>query len=516
MCFYSKPGAFPCQAAIVSPNETLAKLTKFCKKFKFLSVINNIGKLGVLKKEKVPIIKNMMLPILAAVVVLAIVVLVFVTIMGRTRDGSAGGGKKSKGRDAAIRDANKRLAQNPKDPQALSTMADVYFQDEDWTQAMKTYETLLELCASGLGHGADEFTANLRYALSAQKLNLTDQAYKGFSAARALRQDNFEVNYNLGYQEFLRKNYEKAIQLLNHARALEPDNPAVLRYLGHSFFRLKKPKEAMNYIRKAIDIAPDDKESLCTLAECYYEANQTDQALRIYNHLRADPVMGPNACLYSGIIKYDARHYEEAIQDFEIGLKHQSIKPDILVDLRYRLATAYIKKNDISRALPLLKLINLENPSYKDVNTLLGKYQELNVNKNLQIFLMAPSADFVALCRRIVMGYFPKAKIKITNISVNKSEWADLLAEVDTPKWSDLIMFRFIRTQGAIGELIVRDFHSHLKEVKAGKGICITVGSFTEEAKRYTEARLIDLIEKERLTAMLNAVDTKPQAAVKK
>ncbi|MCL2599615.1 MAG: restriction endonuclease, partial [Treponema sp.] len=127
-------------------------------------------------------------------------------------------------------------------------------------------------------------------------------------------------------------------------------------------------------------------------------------------------------------------------------------------------------------------------------------------------FLMAASADFVALCRKIVMTYFAKAKVKVTNIAVHKNEWADILAEVDTPKWSDVIMFRFIRTQGSIGELIVRDFHSHLKEVKAGKGICITVGSFTDEAKRYTEARLIDLIEKERLTVLLNNVDTKAAA----
>jgi restriction endonuclease Mrr len=272
----------------------------------------------------------------------------------------------------------------------------------------------------------------------------------------------------------------------------------------------------MNFIRKAIDLAPDDKESLYTLAECYYEANQTEQAQRIFSHLRADPAMGPNACLISGMINTEARQYEAAIQDFEIGLRHQNIKPDVLVELRYRLATAYLKKNEIGSALPLLKQIQLENSNYKDVNVLISKYQELNANKNLQIFLMAPSADFVALCRKIVMGYFRRAKIKITNISVNKSEWADILAEVDTPKWSDLIMFRFIRTQGSIGELIVRDFHSHLKEVKAGKGICVTVGTYTEEAKRYTEARLIDLIEKDKLSAMLNAVDARSQTVTKK
>jgi restriction endonuclease Mrr len=125
---------------------------------------------------------------------------------------------------------------------------------------------------------------------------------------------------------------------------------------------------------------------------------------------------------------------------------------------------------------------------------------------------MGSSADFVALCRKIVMTYYGKAKVKITNITVNKSDWADILAEVDTIKWSDLIMFRFIRTQGSIGEFIVRDFHQHLKEVKAGKGICITVGNFTEEAKRYTEARLIDLIEKEKLQAILNTVDARAAA----
>jgi restriction endonuclease Mrr len=76
-------------------------------------------------------------------------------------------------------------------------------------------------------------------------------------------------------------------------------------------------------------------------------------------------------------------------------------------------------------------------------------------------------------------------------------------------------MFRFIRSQGSVGELIVRDFHSHIKEVKAGKGICISVGVFTEEARRYTEARLIDLIEKERLTAILNTVDAKVAQAQK-
>jgi len=40
----------------------------------------------------------------------------------------------------------------------------------------------------------------------------------------------------------------------------------------------------------------------------------------------------------------------------------------------------------------------------------------------------------------------------------------------------------------------------------------MTVGVFSEEAKRYTEARLIDLIEKDRLAAIMNTVDAKAAA----
>ncbi|MDR1047989.1 MAG: tetratricopeptide repeat protein [Treponema sp.] len=452
-----------------------------------------------------------MIPVIMAFLALVVVAVIFMLIMGRGR-GGGGGSKRGRGKDAVIKDATKRLAQNPRDPEALSDLGDVYFQEESWAEAMKAYDILMELPPGT--PGVNEFEASLRYALSAMKLNLTDAAYKGFNTARSLKQDNFEVNYNLGLLEFQKKNYEKAIHLLSSAKNLDPDSAPALRYLGHAYFRVKKPREAMAFIRKAIELAPDDKESLYTLGECYYEANQTEQALRIFDHLRADPVMGPEACLLSGTIRAGNHQYEGAIQDFEIGLKHQSIKPDILVDLRYRLATAYLKQNDIGKALVLLNLIQNDNPDYKDVSSLIGKYRELNASQNLQIYTMAPQADFVALCRKIVMTYFQRAKVKITNISIQKSEWADILAEIDTPKWSDVIMFRFIRAPGGVGELVVRDFHSHLKDVKAGKGICITIGNFTEEAKHYTEARLIDLIEKDRLSAILNAVDAKAAMAV--
>ncbi|MDR0448236.1 MAG: tetratricopeptide repeat protein [Treponema sp.] len=457
-----------------------------------------------------------LIPILIVFLVLGLGAILVVSLMGKSKGGGsggggAGGGKRVKGRDAIIRDANKKLAQNPRDPDALLAIGDIYYQEGTWDLAYRTYETLSEM--TGSHPNMNEFLINLRYGIAGVKMNQPNEAHKALSTAVAINSSDFDANYNLGAIEFQRKNYEKAVFHYQKAKARDPEHAPTLRGLGHSLFKMKKYKEALAFIRKAMDLAPEDKESLYILADCYFEANQVDQAVKIFTHLRADPVQGPNASLSAGTINMNAHQFEKAIEDFEIGLRHENIKPDIMLELKYKLGTAYLRQNEIGKAIALFNDVRAINPAYKDVNTLIGRYQELNANRNLQIYLMSPQSDFIALCRKIVMNYYARAKVKITNISVNKNDWADVLAEIDTPKWSDIVMFRFVRSQGSVGELIVRDFHSHIKEVKAGKGICITPGGFSEEAIRFTEARLIDLIAKEKLTAVLNTLDARAAKA---
>lgn len=447
-------------------------------------------------------------PILVVVIFLAVVLIALLLITGKKNDRPGDKRKKTKmrGRDAVLREATRRLSQNPKDPESLVALGDLYYREEAWDKALKTYEVLIDLCGSN--PDLDEFEINMRYGMAALKLGRTDDAYKGLVIARTLKQSNFEVNFNLGLLEFNKKSYEKAIQLLQQARTQDPEHAPTLRYLGHALFRVKNFKEALVLLRKAIDLSPEDKESLYAVGECYYEVNQAEQAIKIFTHLRADPALGPNASLFAGTIHLNQHQFPKAIMDFEIGLKHENLKVETAVELKYRLSMAYLKQQEIGRALTYLRDIQETYPNYKDVPALIAKYQELNANKNLQIFLMAPTGDFVTLCRKVALTYFPHAKVKITDISVNKNEWADILAEVETRKWQDTVLFRFIRTQGVIGELILRDFHARIKEVKAGKGFCLTTGTFTEEAVRFVEARLIDLIEKDRISKILDSVDS--------
>jgi tetratricopeptide (TPR) repeat protein len=452
---------------------------------------------------------------LLPVVVIIVIILVFAVVLSvlmSAKKGevpSVGGKKRLQGKDRAqmLKEANRRLASNPKDLGALTAMGAVAWDDQDWERAFKAYEVVVE---AGAGNPeVNEFEANERYGIAALKLGRPEDAYRGLMVARSFKQDDFEVDYNLGVLEYQRKAYEKAVALLKQAVNAQPEHAAALRYLGNAYFKVKAYKEALVSLRKAIDLEPDDKESLFAAAECYYELGNLDQALKIFSHLRADPSLGPSASLFAGTVHLNQRQYDRAVADFEIGLKHQNTKPETVAELKYRLAAAALKMQDIGKAVGLLNEIQSVYPNFKDVPSLLVKYKELNSNRNLQIFLLGSTSDFVTLCRKVALLYFPKAKVKITDISVQGNDWADILAEIETSKWSDLILFRFIRSQGTVGELSVRDFHARVKDLKAGKGYCITAGIFSEEAKRFVEARLIDLIEKQVLMQTLNSIDAR-------
>ena len=450
-----------------------------------------------------------LLPVIIVVIVLALGVIVFGSLSSTHRPEPGRGNKKLKARDRnqVLKEANRRLASNPKDADALTALGEIAWADQDWERVFKTYELLSEITAGNPDY--DEFQANLRYGIAALRLARIEDGYKGLAVARTIKQDDFDVNFNLGYLEFQRKQYEKAVSLLRQASEVNPDHALCLRYLGHSYVKLHSYKEGLAALRRAVDLEPDDKESLFAMAECYYELGNLDQSLKIFTHLRADPKLGPQAALFAGSVHLNQHLNDKAIQDFEIGLKHPDVKIETMVELKYRLSAAYLKEQEIGKAVSLLNEVQGLYPNYKDVPALLAKFKELNSNRNLQTYLMGSTSDFVTLCRKVVVTFFPKAKVKITDIQVEKNDYADILAEIETTKWSDIVLFRFIRSTGVVGELSVRDFHARTKDVKAGKGLCLSAGTYTDEAKKFVEARLIDLIEKPSLMNLLNSIDAR-------
>ncbi len=437
---------------------------------------------------------------LAAVGLLAIAVILFFK-GDHEKDARSHKRGQIRDRNVVIREASRRLAQDPRDVQALQDLADIAFEEQDFPNSYKYYRSLVSMC--GANPDIDEFEVNLRLGESAFKLKKTEEAHKHLMVARTLRQDEFEVNFNLGVMEYTQKNYQKASGYLGIARSQRPDDVATNRYLGHSLYTLKNYKEAIDVLQRVLDFEPEDKKVQFVLAKSYYALKKGGQALQMFSRLRTDPEIGAISALHSGTLNINAKKYDTALEDFDIGLRHENVPQPVFVELKYRMAEANLKLGELSNAIKLWKEINTLQPDYKDVSEKIGQYQEANTNRFLQTFLMAVSSEFITLCRRIAMHYFANSNTKLVNISLRKGEYADILAYVRTAQWEDQVLFRFVRSQGVIGELLLRDLYAHTKEVRAPRGVCVTAGTFSEQARSFAEARMIDLVDKENLIKIL-------------
>ncbi|MFW5783693.1 MAG: tetratricopeptide repeat protein, partial [Spirochaetota bacterium] len=194
---------------------------------------------------------------------------------------------RTRDKNALMREANKALAQNPKDAEALNTLAGIYYSEQEWEKAAKTYGVLMDLVATNPGLNEHEIT--LRHGLASMQIGDSQNAYKSLMLARRDHEDQFEINYNLGQLEFKRKNYERALHLLRAAHESRPDHLGTTKHLGQSYFRVKRFRDAISLLRRVGEQEPDDKETIFYLGQAYYEAGQSDQASRIFGHLRADP-----------------------------------------------------------------------------------------------------------------------------------------------------------------------------------------------------------------------------------
>lgn len=444
-------------------------------------------------------------PLIIAAIVVSFVVLGILLATSK-KEKKSDTPKKAKPRksQALIRDATKKLAQDPHNPAGLIPLSDYYYQQQIWDKAYPLYDTMMNIYVA---HPEINFhEASLRQGICAIKLGKAEDAIRGLTQAFKLDGDSFEINFYLGSAYYQIKKYDKAIPLLKKAFLINKDVPETYRLLGLSMFNFHDYRGSLPFLKKALDIEPENKELLFCMAEAMNDLGSSEKALKIYMHLRPDPVYGPRSCLSSGIIHTNQRQNEKAIQDFEIGIRHINVPLDILTNIRYRLAHCYLQASDMSKALTLLKEIQTTAPGYKDVQALIARYQELNQNSNLRTYLVSGTSDYIALCRRLVMLYFPGAHVNIIDISATP-ECAEVQTEVETPKWEDSVLFRFYRTTGSTGELFVRDFHARIRDMKDGRGICCTAGTYTDEARKFIEGRPIDLVDKAGLLKLLQKLD---------
>lgn len=439
--------------------------------------------------------------IVAAIIVAAVGLAIF--LFTKSSQSSGNNNSQIKSRSTIIKNANKKLEKNPEDVSAILELANLYYSEDDYAKAIKYFRVLLSQGSKNQIISEFEVT---KYAVCTLKMGNIDDAHKHFTYARSMNKNIFEVNYNLGVIEFDRKNYEKAFPFFQQAKRLMPDHYLTLQYMGKTLFQVNRFSDAIQSLKKSESSAPVDKENLFFLARSYKETGQIENSFRIFQRLRPDPIYGAQACLETGKMYLQKNSGEAAIADFELGLQHKNTKPELILELLYALAQTYVKTNMIQQALNIFEKILSINSKYKDVGILKTKYISLASNKNLNTYLLAPTADFVILCRKIVPLFFPNASIKITDIAATKDEYIDITSEIHQKQMEDTVLFRFIRTTAPVGDFLLRDIYFKSKDKKAGLSICVSAGLFTDGARQFAEGRTIDLIDEKKLSTYLKKI----------
>jgi len=410
-----------------------------------------------------------------------------------------------KNRDLIIKNATKKLSQDPHSCSGLIPLANLYFEEHNWAKAFPLYKTLIDIAVIHSEINLAE--SALRYGICAVKLNKGEEAFKGLAQAQKMDPDTFEVNYYLGLSLYLEKKYDKSIYFFKKARAIKPEALEVYDKTGLAMYYAKMYKQALPYLKRGLDINPENKELLYYLASAMNKTGSGDRAIKIFMHLRPDPKFGADSCLAASILHSGNSDIDKAIADLQIGLKHKNAPLETQLLIRYNLGQCYLKKGDLSSALKAFAEIQTMSSNYKDVSVLISRYQELNQNKKLQTYLIGGSTDYISICRQIVSIYYKGSHVKVIAIE-SKNNMVEIQTEIETSKWEDVVVFRFGRGTGVVGELFVREFHGVIKDFRAGRGVFITAGKFSEEAKKFAEGRPIDLIEKEALLKLLSKVSS--------
>lgn len=448
----------------------------------------------------------MMSYLIAGVIMIALVA-VLTLFMGKKGGGASekksNSNSNNKNKAHIIKEANKKLAKNPHDPAGLIPLGDVYFSSQIWDKAYLIYSDLSKLDSkSGVVNIGECF---LRLGISALQLGKNPEAAQALLSAYKVNSLSFENNFYLGKALFNQKLYEKSVPLFKKALLAKPEASGVYFLLAQSLYFAKKYRDCLPFFKKALDEDPSNKEALFNMADSMFQEGRGDRAIKVFMHLRADPVYGARSCLRSGIFHTKINDLNAAVQDYEIGLKHETEPSDIRIEIEYNLARCYFEKKQIAKGLALLKSIRNSVQNYKDVNSLINRYQELSQNSNLQIYVSANSNDFVTLCRKFILTKYKNSNVKIQSIE-SDSLYTDILTEIYAATWQDVVLFRFFRTTGSVGEIYIREFHEHMGDVNAERGFCISAGIFSDESKKYIEGRPIDLIEKTELIKILKQI----------
>ena len=258
------------------------------------------------------------------------------------------------------------VAKDPKNVAALMTSAMLYEQKKDFKSARTAYENLLVT-------NSDFIPAlnNLAY-LYVSEFKELDKAYELATKARQLQPEDASVADTLGWILYKRRDYPRALSLLQESAGKLPDNAEVQFHLGMANYMMGKVAPAKEALQRAMSSPADfsDKEECKRRLALLQEGGEArdvsiDQMKKLLEQEPNDPV----ALQRIGELYEKQSNFAEAATSYDKAIK---LNPNLLAPtIKLAQLNAGPLKNG-SKAMTYAKRARELAPSDPKINGLLG------------------------------------------------------------------------------------------------------------------------------------------------
>ncbi|WP_170469066.1 tetratricopeptide repeat protein [Ruegeria arenilitoris] len=178
--------------------------------------------------------------------------------------------------DAAAEVLQNLAAQSPDLPSVHVALADLQRRQEDYADAVRTYDTAIELTEQGISGNWFLYYAR---GISHERLKNWDSAEADFRKALELNPDQPQVLNYLGYSLVERKEkLDEALDMIERAVAARPDSGYIVDSLGWVLFRLGRYDEAVGHMERAVELMPVDPVVNDHLGDVYWAVGRAREA----------------------------------------------------------------------------------------------------------------------------------------------------------------------------------------------------------------------------------------------
>lgn len=404
---------------------------------------------------------------------------------------------------AAIKAAKNIVQKNPRDTQIHFILGKAYIADGKSELALTEFKIVDQ---NSLFEDLSEKEFRKEFAELYTKFRQPEEALKQYLLLSKLDPNNAEWYFRIAKIFESRGKPEQALNFYQKTITFDKRNVQAYAASGLLLFQAQQYGDAKKAIDHAIQLSPDTWSSYYYLGKILKESRDYPGAVEAFEKALRAPEFKQKSLIERGTCYIAAKAPEKAALEFEraIKLDPNNEKKETLY-ARYFLADCKEKSRDIDGAIKQWHAIQAVTPNFRDVAQKLASYSDYQTNDSMKEYLTCNSETFNEIASKVTKICYG---LETKNIMSKKFGCILIAGEPETDNWRNqrpqTILFVYYRDTTAIQELLVRKAFDEMKSKAYTKLIICTSSTFSKQAVTFAENRPVELVEKEKLEAMLS------------